>query len=55
MATKDLYETVILQVKLDKLLDIPDKSVAVYWYARNCKRSEIILRGRGLAVLRKLQ
>lgn len=30
--------------QLDKLLDIPGNSVAVYWYARNCKRSEMILK-----------
>ena len=31
--------------RLDRLLDVPDSSIAVYWYARNCKRSEIILKG----------
>ena len=35
---------VFVQGKLDKLLDTSGYT-AVYWYARNCKRSEIILKG----------
>jgi hypothetical protein len=33
-----------LQGKLEKLLD-SQGFLAVYWYARNCKRSENILKG----------
>jgi len=34
----------VTRERLDRLLDVPDSSIAVYWYARNCKRSEIILK-----------
>ena len=36
-----------LKERLDKMLDTTP-FVAVYWYARNCKRSENILKGKCL-------
>ena len=32
-------------------MDVPDSSIAVYWYARNCKRSEIILKGKDYSLV----
>ena len=33
-------------------MDVPDSSIAVYWYARNCKRSEIILKGKDCSLVK---